>query len=99
MIVSVLTAYFSKLWKLAAYQAKGVPEGQMAARIGVSPYFVKEYVAGLRRMGGRAVQEAFPALLAADFELKGGSGRNERLIMALLLRNVTQDRKAAPVLV
>jgi len=99
MIVSVLTAYFTKLWKLAACQTKGVPEGQMAARIGVSPYFVKEYVAALRRMGGRAVQNAFSALLAADFELKGGSGRDERLIMTLLLRNVVQDRKTAPAFV
>ncbi|HET6567603.1 MAG TPA: DNA polymerase III subunit delta [Rhodothermales bacterium] len=95
MIVAVLTAYFTKLWKLAAAQAKGVPGQQMAARIGVSPYYVNEYVAGLRRMGSGAVREAFPALLAADYELKGGSGRDEWLIMTLLLRKLIPGRVPA----
>ncbi len=88
MIVSVLTGYFTKLWKLAACQGKGIPEQAMAARIGVPPFFIKEYLFSLRRFGPAAIERAFGALLAADFELKGGAGRDERLVLALLLRQL-----------
>ncbi len=97
LIVTMLTSYFVKLSKLAACQARGIPEQQAASRIGVSPFFVKEYSAALRQMGRRAVDEAFPALLAADFELKGGADRDERLIVMLLLRKLVPARTVAPV--
>lgn len=87
MIVAVLTSYFTKLWKLTAAFGQ-VPERGLAARIGVSPYFVKEYVASLRRYNVALIEEAFAALLAADYELKGGVGRDEKLVMSLMLRRV-----------
>ncbi|GIV60027.1 MAG: DNA polymerase III subunit delta [Rhodothermaceae bacterium] len=49
MIVSVLTGYFMKLWKLTDCQARGMTDRAMASRIGVSPYFIKEYLMSLRR--------------------------------------------------
>ncbi len=85
--VAMLNAYFTRLWKLAA--AKGrVPDKALAARIGVNPYFVKEYVASLRRYTVPSIEEAFSALLAADYELKGGAARDEKLVMSLTLRRI-----------
>lgn len=89
MIVSVLTGYFTKLWKLLVCQQKRVPEQAMAARIGVPPFFVKEYLFSLRRFGPHAIEQAFAALLAADFELKGGATRDERLVLTLMLRRLS----------
>jgi DNA polymerase-3 subunit delta len=87
MIVAVLTSYFVKLWKLTACQGK-MSEKAMAGRIGVPPFYIKEYLASLRRFRMPSIEESFSALLAADFELKGGSGREERLVLSLMLRQV-----------
>jgi len=87
-IVSVLTSFFIKLWQLTGLQGQRVPENKMASAIGVSPYFLKEYLASLRRYDKRALDNALSSLLAADYELKGGSQRSNRLILDLLFRRI-----------
>lgn len=87
MIVAVLSSYFSKLWKLTACRAH-MSEKSMASRIGVPPFFIKEYLQSLRRYSLGSIEEAFSALLAADYELKGGSNRNAHLILVLALRKI-----------
>jgi DNA polymerase-3 subunit delta len=91
LTVSVLSSYFNKLSRLAGFKAKGVPSGQLADNIGVPPYYLKEYEAALSRFPSRGLEEAFGALLAADSELKGGSERDDRLILTLLLRRLSKD--------
>ncbi len=88
MIVAVLTAFFIKLWQLTAFREERIPEKEMARAIGVSPFFLKEYLACLRRYDVKAIHRALSALLAADSELKGGSQRSDRLILNLLFRNI-----------
>ena len=88
MIVSVLTSYFSKLWVLTACRARRVSEKAMAAQVGIPPYFLGEYLNTLKRFDTLALATAFRTLAAADFELKGGSSRNERLVLALMLRRI-----------
>src|SRR5690606_23541252 len=85
LIVSVLAGYFTKLWKLSACLERRMPEAEMARHIGVSPYFLKEYLVSLRRFGPSHVRRAFDALLAADAELKGAAARDERLVLTLVL--------------
>ncbi len=87
-IVLVLSSFFVKLLKLTGCQKRRIAEKEMAARIGVSPFFIKEYLSSLRRFDRQALNRAFTSLLAADHELKGGSTRNERLIMTLMLRRM-----------
>ncbi len=88
MIVSVLTSYFTKLWKLTYFQYKNVPEKSLSSRIGVSPYFIKDYLRSLRFYNRAAIAGAFTTLLAADYELKGGANRDTQLILTLLLRRL-----------
>lgn len=87
MIVAVLNAYFAKLWKLCACDS-GMSDNAKAGRIGVPPFFIKEYLASLRRYAIPSIEAAFSALLAADYELKGGSSRSERLVMTLTLKKI-----------
>ncbi len=87
MIVSVLNAWFMKLWKLSACRT-AMSRQEIARHIGVSPFFVKDYQASLRRYGTPAIRNAFAVLLATDYELKGGSARSERLVMTLMLRKI-----------
>ncbi|MDA0683213.1 MAG: DNA polymerase III subunit delta [Bacteroidetes bacterium] len=88
IIVSILTAFFIKLWQLTGLQAGRIPEKAMASAVGVSPFFLKEYLACLRRFDSIALDRAFSALIAADFELKGGSQRSDRLILDLMFRKI-----------
>ena len=87
MIVAVLTSYFTKLWKLTACRGQ-VSESEMARRIGVPRYFIKEYLQSLRRFPVPSINQAFSALVAADYELKGGANRSEQLILTLVLRKI-----------
>ena len=97
MIVAVLTGYFTKLWKLPGAEARRLSKREVARRIGVSPYFAQEYARAAARLGPGAVAGAFSALLAADYELKGGSGRDAHLIMTLLLRRLVPAPRPAKV--
>lgn len=85
MIVTVLSSFFIKLWKLALAKDQNLPEKSLASHIGVSPYFLKEYLFSLRRFTTGKINRAFSALLSADYELKGGANRDERLILTLLM--------------
>lgn len=88
MIVAVLNTYFDKLWKLQVPNVGRMSNGDVARRIGVSPYFAKEYVFAAQRFDRASIEQAFSALLAADYELKGGARRTPRLILTLLLRRL-----------
>jgi DNA polymerase-3 subunit delta len=94
-IVAVLTSYFTKLAKLSVCRARSMSERDMAQRAGVSPFFLKEYLHSLRLYDRRALDGALAALLAADFELKGGAERDDRLIMLLLLSRLLPQRLRA----
>ena len=87
-VVSVLTSFFIKLWLLTGLQIARVPQNKMASSVGVSPYYLKEYLSSLRRYDRKALDNALSCLLAADYELKGGSQRSERLILDLLFRRI-----------
>ena len=87
-LVALLSAYVLRLWRLTGCLNRGVPEPQLAGQIGVPPFTVPEYVRAARRFGYRGLRRALGALLAADMELKGGSRRDERLVMLLALRRV-----------
>jgi DNA polymerase-3 subunit delta len=87
-IVAILSAFFIRLWQLTAMREGRIPEKEMAQTIGVSPFFLKDYLSCLRRYDVKAIDRALFALLAADFELKGGSQRSDRLILNLLFRNI-----------
>jgi DNA polymerase III subunit delta len=86
-LVSVLTTFFGKLARLAALGGR-LSDEKVAAEIGVPTFYAKEYTSALARFGPARLGDAFAALLAADYELKGGSARDARLVVLLLLRRL-----------
>lgn len=94
MIVAVLAKYFRKLLKLTDVDRGRMSKKSIASHIGVPPYFVDEYLASLQRFDRAAVERALSALLAADYELKGGSERAVRTTFVLLLMQI-MDRSDA----
>ena len=97
MIVAVLNSYFDKLWTLQKPGALRKNKYDLAGEIGVSPYFVEEYKHAAQRYTRRSIADAYSALLAADYELKGGASRDAPLVLTLLLRRLLppQARPAA----
>jgi DNA polymerase III delta subunit len=67
--------------------------GQIKELIGVPHYFAREYQAALSALGKTEVSRAQLTLLGADFELKGGSDRDEWLILTMMLRRLTNGRE------
>ena len=88
MIVAVLNGYFDKLWTLQKPGALRKNKYDLAGEIGVSPYFVEEYKHAAQRYTRAAIADAYSALLAADYELKGGAPRDAHLVLTLLLRRL-----------
>lgn len=93
MIVAVLTSFYTKLWRLLPLLADRMPEKAMAGQIGVPPFFIGEYLGAIKRLGGAGIERAFGALLAADYELKGGATRNADAILLLLLGRLITARQ------
>lgn len=91
MILAILNSYFTKLWKLTYCRRKGGSDKALAGQIGVHPFYIREYLVALRRYNLRALGAVFQILLAADSELKGGSERDERLVLTLALSRIRQS--------
>lgn len=87
-IVSFMTTFFTKLWKLTLCQGLRLSNQALAERINVPVYFLQEYRQSAQRYGQGAIRRVLAALLAADVELKGGSQRDPRLVVHLLLRQL-----------
>ena len=90
-IVALLSTYIGKLHRLHPLLAARLRDDALASEIGVPPFFVKEYKAAAARIGADGLDDALVGLLAADYELKGGTNHDPRLVLLLLLR-----RLAAP---
>ncbi len=88
MMVAVLNGYFDKLWKLQAPGAQRKNKYDIASLIGVPPFFADEYKQAAQRYDRTSITDAYSALLAADYELKGGASREAALIVTLLLRRL-----------
>ena len=94
-LVALLTAYVSKLHRLFPLLGGRERDDRLAAEIGVPPFFVREYASAATRLGARRLDDAFGALLAADYELKGGTNRDARLVLLLLLRRLSAPPRPA----
>lgn len=88
VVISVLTSYFTTLWKLADLRRRGVQDRDLAAEVRVNPYFLKEYLDVLRRYSNAEIERAFEYLVAADEKSKS-TGSDPRQIMHLLLVQLT----------
>ncbi len=73
MIIVMLTRFFTQLWKLSDARARRMSEQEIAREIGVSPYFVKQYIDFHANFDVDQIERNFKALLEADTVLKSTS--------------------------
>jgi len=87
-MIAILGGYFTRLWKLYGCKDERLADKEVAHRTGIPHYFLRDYRKALHRQSRASLERAFSALLAADYELKGGSQRSARLVMTLLIQRL-----------
>lgn len=93
MTVTILASYFTKLLKLSASNGSSLDATEVAKKIGVPVFFAKEYQSALKAVGRDGIDRANQTLVSADYEIKGGTQRTERLILTMMLRRLTEGKK------
>lgn len=86
LIMSILTRFFIALWKLA--ESGGVNEQnkyEIARNIGVSPFFLNDYVISIQRYGIQRIDRAFGILCETDELLKTSSGSSLFTMQRMLI--------------
>lgn len=91
-VVVMLTKYFQKLWLLKELRAGVFSEFELAAKLHVPQFFLREYLAGTDNYSSAQLEDCFAALLDADEALKSGNG-SEKLVMTLLLYRCLHSSK------
>ena len=85
LIIVMLTRYFSVLWKLLEIPRAGKNNFQIAGTVGVSPFFVPEYLAAIKRYKPEELNNAFHALLEADTQIKSTSGSSMYIMQKMMI--------------
>jgi DNA polymerase-3 subunit delta len=70
LMLTMLTRYFTIVWRLAELRTRMRDQNELARSVGVAPFFVGEYLATAGRYSPSQIQNAFEALLQADVALK-----------------------------
>lgn len=85
LIVSMLTRYFVVLWKLleASQQTKNTFE--LSKSIGISSFFIPEYLSALQKYSPRQLNNAFFALRDADLQIKSTSLSAEIILQKMII--------------
>ncbi len=90
----MLLRQIRQIWRAKELAAAGAPRGEIAARVGISPYFLDDVLAPARRMSTAALERSYRRLYEADRSLKS-SRIDPELLLTRLVRNLAED--AAPV--
>ncbi len=85
LIISMLSRYFTILWRLAEERTVSQNHFQLANAVGISPYFVPEYIAALDKFRPPELERAFFALRDADFKIKSSSEDSEVILQQMLM--------------
>ncbi len=93
-ILAVLTTYFTRLYKLTICRTERDVK-VLGRKIGIPPYYVKEYLHALRLYPLSSLETILSHLLEAEFALKGGSEESEAVILTRLLQQVLPVQEPA----
>lgn len=91
LILTMLTRYFTLLWRLMEVRTRFRDTRDAAREVGVSPFFINEYLAALNRYSLPNIRVAFEALLAADIALKS-TRVSPSVTLQMLLISIVQGR-------
>ena len=90
LIIAMLTRYFVILWRLGEELHITKNHFQLANAIGVSPFFVPEYIAAMEKFSPEELDNAFFALRDTDAALKSSSQDGEVALQKMLVRIIAR---------
>lgn len=93
MIIVMLSRFFTQLWKLTDVRARKMSDRDLSSEIGVSTYFMKQYLEFRTNFSVGQIEQNFKLLLEADTTLKSTS-RDPRLVLDLLIVSLLQESTA-----
>jgi DNA polymerase-3 subunit delta len=73
LILTMLSRYFTILWRLMELRTTTTNQNEMARAVGISPFVLNEYLAAVNRYSLAQLRNAFEALLQADLTLKSSN--------------------------
>ena len=94
-MIVMLTRYFQKLWLVQELLSRKESEYELAASVGISPAYVKEYTNAARRYSQSHLQSCFFRLAETDEALKS-SAMDHRTAMTVLLYGLVRGEEFAP---
>ena len=94
-MVAMILRHLGILLRVKEYQKEGTPARELSQKLGISPYFVKGYVAQSRGFSLEMLTKGFEHLREADSDLKRGY-QNDRTIMELLVYRLCASQAADP---
>lgn len=94
LILTMLARYFTILWRLSELRTRTRDKNEMARAVGISSFFLPEYLAALDRYGPADLRLAFEALLSADVAIKTGKGEPHIVLQLAILAVVRGDARA-----
>lgn len=96
-ILWMINRHFQLLLKAHSLVQQRLPREQLAGRLGISGYFVNEYLEQARHWPALGLWEGLGALCWADDQLKSQGRRQERAILELLLCRLCAPPRSARV--
>ena len=89
--LAMIQRHFQLLLNTKELIARRRSQSQLAADLGISPYFVGKYVAQERNFSREQLWNGLSAMLAADVQLKSRGRHFEALVLDLLIHKLCSD--------
>ncbi len=89
LILTILTKFFTVLWKLSDESSAGVNPFQLATKVGIFSTHLNEYQSAVKRFSAEDLENCFLVLAETDLQLKS-SGTDNLYVMHKMLLNIIQ---------
>ncbi len=86
LVITMLTRYFTMLWKLLDESKKTSDPRQLAQAVGLTPYFMSDYLSALKNYSPLELDNAFKFLCEADLSLKSSAGDSLFIMQQMLIK-------------
>lgn len=89
LLLTIILKFFKNLLILTEIAKQNSDRTQMAKAIGVSPYFLNDYLIGLRNYSKSEIEKAIREIVKVDHQLKSSS-KDTKYLFIVLLTNIMQ---------
>jgi DNA polymerase-3 subunit delta len=90
----MLARQLRQIWRAKELQGEGLPRNDLAARIGVPPFFLDDFLGPARRMSVAALERSLLRLHQAERAFKGASKMDPEIQLGRLVRALAEESSA-----